>query len=169
MRTGTPAMCSTVTVFSLSVNRNVGTPPAMRRAVSIAANTLGWDLSSNGNTIRNRHHASQKQNRIVAVPPIRGPSPKSYWAHNPGSGIQGRCTRRRPARNAVLISCTARRVVRSEPVKPIAAILSCATSARILPSDLSTSSSSFGRNSSIKLGRGTAAPGVNRPSSRAVT
>jgi len=117
----------------------------------------------------NRHHANQKQNKIVEAPPMRGPSPKSYCAHNPGSGIHGRCTRAPPDRRAFLISATARRVVRSEPAKPIATILSWATSARILPSDRSTNSSSLGRNSSITLGRRAARPGTNVPASRWAT
>ena len=75
-----------------------------------------------------------QQNKIVATPSIRGPSPKSYCAHIPGSGIHGRYTRRRPAAYAPLIPATARRVVRSDPAYPIAVIISCATSARIFPS-----------------------------------
>ena len=169
LRTAIPATCSTVTVRSLSVSRYVGTAPTARNAASIAANTLGVVLSSSGTTTRNRHHANQKQNKIVEAPPIRGPSPKSYCAHIPGSGIHGRCTRARPDRHAFLISATARRVVRSDPLNPIAVILSCATSARILPLDRSTSSLSLGRNSSITLGRRAARPGTNVPASRWAT
>ena len=49
-----------------------------------------------------------------------GPSPQSNCNHMPGSGIHGRYVRRRPARHASFASATARRVVRSSPVKPIA-------------------------------------------------
>src|SRR5664279_4971600 len=64
-------MCSTVTVFSLSVSRYVGTPPTRRSATSTAACTLGRVLSSSGSTTRKRHQASQKQNSTVAVPATR--------------------------------------------------------------------------------------------------
>ena len=45
----------------------------------------------------------------------------------------------------------------------------CATSARILPLDRSTSSSSLATNSSITLGRRAARPGTNVPASRWAT
>ena len=63
----------------------------------------------------------------------------------PGSGIQGRKTRRWPAAYARLISATARRVVRSEPSKPRAHSFSWATSARTRPWLRSTHSSSLAR------------------------
>src|SRR5450759_4920274 len=113
--------------------------------------------------------ASQKQNSTVAVPATRGPSPKSYWAHMPGSGTHGRCTRRGPARQAAFKPATARRVVRSQPVKPIAASFRCATSARIRPCERSTSSSSFGRNSSTSCGRRAPWPAVSFPAARSAT
>jgi hypothetical protein len=64
---------------------------------------------------RNRDHASHQQNRTVSADPIRGPSPKSYCAHMPGSGTHGRYVLRCPARQAASSSATARRVVRSDP------------------------------------------------------
>ena len=143
--------------------------PTVRSAMSIAVNTLGPVLSSNGDTTRNRHHANQEKNKIVDTPPMRGPSPKSYCAHNPGSRIHGRCTRRRPELHAFLISATARRVVRSDPANPIATISPWATSARILPWDRLMSSSSLGRNSSIRRGRRVARPGTSVPASRQAT
>ena len=127
------------------------------------------DLSRIGTTTRNRLQDSQKQNSVVATVWIRGPSPKSYWAHIPGSVTQGRNTRRCPAAWAALRTATARRVVRSEPVKPIATSLSWATSARTLPRERSTSSSSLGKNSSIMLGRAAGRPGTSRPAARAAT
>ena len=69
-----------------------------------------------GITIRKRENASQATNRIVFTPPIRGPSPKSYCSHMPGSVIQGRWTRVWPSRHAALTWAIARRVERSEPV-----------------------------------------------------
>src|SRR5205823_2944409 len=80
---------------------------------------------------------------------VIGPSPQSNWHHMPGSGTQGRCVRRCPAAQHCLASATARRVVRSSPPKPIATIRSCATSARTLPPERSTSSSIFSKNGSI--------------------
>ena len=68
-------MCSTVTVFSLSVNTYVGTPPRRRKATSRAANTLGIVLSRIGNTTRNLDHANQATNNTVFTPSITGPSP----------------------------------------------------------------------------------------------
>jgi len=116
LRTAIPATCSTVTVFSLSVSRYVGTPPTRRNATSRAANTVGAVLARIGSTTRNRDHATHAQNNVVLTPSISGPSPKSYCNHIPGSVTHGRWTRTLPARKAVLASATARRVVRSEPV-----------------------------------------------------
>jgi len=50
---------------------------------------------------------------------------------------------------------TARRVVRSDPVKPNATSLSWATSARSLPFERSILSSTLGKNSSINIRRTT--------------
>ena len=50
-------------------------------------------------------------------------------------------------------AATARRVVRSDPVNPIATSRRCTTSAPIRPPERSTSSSIFGRNGSIIRGR----------------
>jgi hypothetical protein len=61
-------------------------PPKMRSAASIAAITDGSVLSSNASTTRNRDHASNAQNNCVTTPFTRGPSPKSYCIHIPGSG-----------------------------------------------------------------------------------
>ena len=137
--------------------------------MSTDAQTEACVLSSNGITTRNRHHASHRQNSTVAAPFTAGPSPKSYCAHIPGSGTHGLKTLRRPECQAFFSRATARRVVRSDPVNPIAVIFSCATSARILPLLRSTSSSSLGRNPSITPGRRDAAPGTSRPSSLART
>ena len=82
-----------------------------------------------------------------------GPRPQSNWSHRPGSVIQGRYCRRCPLRQPCLTIATARRVVRSSPVNPIATSRSCTTSARTPPSEVSTNSSIFGRNGSISLGR----------------
>ena len=95
-------MCSTVTVFSLSVNTYVGTPPSSRNVRSNAAITDGCVLSRNAITTRNRDHANQATNNTVLTSPLRpattGPSPKSYWSHSPGSVTHGRCTRACPNR-----------------------------------------------------------------------
>jgi hypothetical protein len=137
--------------------------------MSTAAQTDAWVLSSSGRTTRNLDQASHRQNSTVAAPFTSGPSPKSYCAHMPGSGIHGRNTRRRPECQAFFSRATARRVVRSDPAYPIAVIFSCATSARILPLLRSTSSSSLGRKASITPGRSADAPGTSRPSSLART
>ena len=89
LRTGIPATWSMLTVFSLSVSRNVGAPPNRRKHASNAANTLGKVLSRIGMITRVRDHASQAHSRIVFTPATRGPSPKSYWAHMPGSVTHG--------------------------------------------------------------------------------
>lgn len=129
-RTGTRAMCSTVTVFSLSVNAYVGAPPIERRVASRQASSDGRVRSQTGIMTRNRDQASQAQNNNDRLPAIRGPSPQSNCNHKPGSGIHGRNTRRCPACHAFFAAATARRVERSEPVNPIATNLSCTTSAR---------------------------------------
>ena len=123
---------------------------------SRAANTEGIVLSRSASTTRKRDQASHAQNSTVLTPSMTGPSPKSYCSHIPGSVTQGRCTRTRPALNAVRTVATARRVVRSEPANPNASSLSCATSARILPPERSIHSSSLGRNSSINIARAAA-------------
>ena len=76
---------------------------------------MGRVRSQVGITTRCRLHANHAQNKFTDRPPILGPAPQSHWAHIPGSTIQGRYTRRRPARNAAFTSATARRTVRSEP------------------------------------------------------
>ena len=68
-------MCSLVTVFSLSVNTYVGTPPIRRNVTSKAANTEGRVLSRSGSTTRNLDHATQATNSTVLTPSINGPSP----------------------------------------------------------------------------------------------
>jgi len=73
-----------------------------------------------GSTTRYRDQASQAQNSDVGRRFTRGPSAQSNCSHFPGSGSQGRLLRRGPARHAFLAAATARRVVRSVPVKLIA-------------------------------------------------
>ncbi len=63
---------------------------------------------------------------VLANPPFAG-------SLDYESTAKDRCTRRCPAACARRTAATARRVVRSEPVKPIATNLSWATSARTLP------------------------------------
>ena len=75
-------MCSTVTVFSLSVNAYAGAPPNRRNAVSKQASNVGRVRSQAGITTRNRDQASHRQNSSVAraAPPAHGtigPSPQS--------------------------------------------------------------------------------------------
>ena len=94
LRIATRATCSTVTVFSLSVNAYVEQPPNRRNVVSMQPITVGNDLSRIGSTTRNRDHASHAQNNNDATPPTSGPAPKSHWNHRPGSGTHGRWTRR---------------------------------------------------------------------------
>jgi hypothetical protein len=148
-------MCSTVTVFSLSVSAYVGAPPIVRSVVSRQASSEGRVRSQTGSTTRNRDQASHAQNTNVRRPAMRGPSPQSNCSHNPGSGIHGRNTRRLPARHALFARDTARRVERSDPVNPIATSLSCTTSARMCPFERSTHSSTLSRNGSIAIGRRT--------------
>jgi hypothetical protein len=81
----------------------------------MAATTVGRVRSRMGSTTRNRLQANQAQNSRVALPSTTGPAPKSHWNHSPGSGTQGRWTRRLPACQALRATATARRVVRSEP------------------------------------------------------
>jgi hypothetical protein len=90
LRTATPATCSVVTVFSLSVNAYVGTPPIRRSVASRHATIVGSVLSSTGITTRNRDQASHAHHNAVRRPPMRGPSPQSHCNHRPGSTIQGR-------------------------------------------------------------------------------
>lgn len=67
-----------------------------------------------------------------------------------------------------LVGWTARRIVRSDPSNPIEASTSPTLSARTFPCDLSTSSSTVGRNPSMTFTRGADAP-IARPASRAAT
>ena len=136
-------MCSTVTVFSLSVSAYVGAPPTRRNAVSTQDNNVGRVRSQAGITTRNRDQASHRQNSSVAraAPPAHGttgPTPQSNWHHIPGSVIHGRYVRRCPARQQAFASATARRVVRSSPSNPTATNRSCTTSARTCPRERST-------------------------------
>src|SRR4051794_29122593 len=96
-RTATPATCSTVTVFSLSVNRYDGTPPIRRNVVSRQATSVGRVRSQVGITTRNLDHANHAQNNSVArITPgfvgsgTFGPQPQSNCSHRPGSVIHGR-------------------------------------------------------------------------------
>ena len=81
----------------------------------MAATTVGRERSRMGTTTRKRLQASQAQNNRVATPSTTGPAPKSHWNHRPGSGTQGRWTRRLPDCQALRAAATALRVVRSEP------------------------------------------------------
>jgi len=128
--------------------------------------------SQTGSTTRNRDQASHAQNsnvsRWLLPAPIRGPAPQSNCSHRPGSGTHGRNTRRFPARQAFFASATARRVVRSEPTKPIDASFWCTTSARIAPFERSTHSSILGSSSSRLVARRRRPPGT-WPASRSAT
>jgi hypothetical protein len=168
LRTGIRATCSTVTVFSLSVSTYVGTPPIARNVLSKQDATVGNVLSRTGITTRNRDQASHAHHSQVRRPSTRGPSPQSNWHHIPGSGIHGRNTRRCPARYDAFATATARRVVRSVPANPIAAIFSWTRSAPMCPCDRSTSSSIFGMNSSIIFDRAARLVG-STPSPRSCT
>ncbi|MFF3128734.1 hypothetical protein ACFVRD_42270 [Streptomyces sp. NPDC057908] len=85
-----PAMCSTVTVFALSVSTQVGAPPIRRSVVSRQATRVPRVQSQTGITTRNRDQDSHAQNSQVRRPPIFGPSPQSNCRQRPGSGIHGR-------------------------------------------------------------------------------
>jgi len=98
LRTGSPATCAVVTVFSLSVKTYVGAPPNRRKVTSRAAITLGRVLSRIASTTCYLDHASHATNNVVRAPSMTGPSPKSYCNHIPGSVTHGRCTRTLPAR-----------------------------------------------------------------------
>jgi hypothetical protein len=124
-RTGIPATCSVVTVFSLSVNAYVGAPPNRRSVASRQVSTVPSLRSQLGSTTRNLDHANQAQNSNVgrgrpSGPNTTGPVPQSNCSHNPGSVIHGRYCRRCSVRQASLAAATARRVVRSSPVNPSA-------------------------------------------------
>jgi hypothetical protein len=67
-------------------------------------------------------------------PPIVDPTPHANCNHNPLRHPRPKHLRW-PERHVCFAAATARRVVRSEPSKPIATSLSCATSARINPYD----------------------------------
>src|SRR5687767_3191062 len=81
------AMCSTVTVLSLSVNAYAGTPPNLPNVSAKQDTTLGNVLSNVGITTRNLDQASHAHHNDVRRPPIRGPSPQSNCSHSPGSGV----------------------------------------------------------------------------------
>jgi hypothetical protein len=107
LRTAIVATWSIDTVFSLSVNAYVGTPPIRRNVVSKQDTMVGMVLSSTGITTRNRDHASHAHHKLVRRPLIRGPSPQSHCSHNPGSVIHGRNTLRSPKTSSVLVRhCT---------------------------------------------------------------
>src|ERR1700674_6052783 len=59
LRTAMRAMWSTDSVFSLSLNPYVGTPPNRRSVASMQAMTVGSVLSRIGSTTRKRLQASQ--------------------------------------------------------------------------------------------------------------
>ena len=157
-----------MTVFSLSLSRYAVAPPTIRKVESTQHSTVPKVRSQVGITIRNRDHASHAQNNTVGTPRTSGPVPQSNCNHMPGSVIHGRYTRRLPALHACFASATARRVVRSEPSKPIATIRSCTLSARILASERSTSSSIFSRHGSMTEARSTTTNG-SLPAARACT
>ena len=125
----------------------------IRKTRSNPAKTLAAVRSRSGTTMRNRHQASQATRSTILRPPTTGPSPKSYCSHNPGSVIQGRCTRVLPSRHWVLISDSARRVVRSVPTYPMAINRSWALSPRILPLDSDTQPSRTSFQSSMIFAR----------------
>jgi hypothetical protein len=75
MQTAIPHTCSTVTVLSLSVNAQVGTPSRQRSVRSTPITTDGIVLSRSATTTRNRDHASHAQNSTAREPATAGPSP----------------------------------------------------------------------------------------------
>lgn len=83
-------MCSTVTVFALSVSAQVGDPPIRRKVVSRQATSVPNVQSQTGITTRNHDHDSHAQNSQVRRPPMRAPSPQSNCSQRPGSGTHGR-------------------------------------------------------------------------------
>ena len=98
-RTATPATCSTVTVFSLSVSAYVGTPPSRRSVASRQATIVGSVLSQHRRSRPGT--ATRPATRTQHRPPAAdraGPSPQSHCSHSPGSVTHGRNTRRCPAR-----------------------------------------------------------------------
>ncbi|MDQ0618586.1 hypothetical protein QFZ33_002610 [Arthrobacter globiformis] len=107
-----------VTVFSLSVSTYIVAPPRIRKHRSSAGNTLDAVRSRNGITIRNPENASHATNGMVFTPSTRGPSPKSYCSHIPGSVIHGRWTHTCPSRHAALTWAMARR---GGPLRPLVA------------------------------------------------
>lgn len=108
-------MCSTVTVFALSVSTYVGAPPIRLSVVSRQATSVPSVQSQTGITTRNRDQDSHAQNSQVRRPAMRGPSPQSNWSQRAGSGIHGRYVRRLPAFHAAFAVFTARLVERSLP------------------------------------------------------
>ncbi len=164
-----PATRSAVTVRSLSVRAYVGEPPKRRRVSSTQAMTVGIVRSQVGMITRNLDQASHAHHSRVPRPSIVGPSAQSHWNHIPGSGIQGRKTRRWPAVYAFLAAATARLVVRSLPSKPNARSLSWTTSARTRPWLRSTHSSILARYWSMSWSRRAYRPGSSLPASRSRT
>ncbi len=81
-----------MTVFSLSVSADTGTPPIRRSVTSRHAISVGSVRSQAGSTTRNRDHASHAQNSNVARgvpsgPGTCGPLPQSHCSHSPGSDL----------------------------------------------------------------------------------
>jgi hypothetical protein len=81
-------MCSTVTVFSLSVYAYVGAPPITRSVASGQPNNVGKVRSHVGSTTRNRDQPSQAQNSNVPRP-SRVPHPSRTAATVPAQPRQG--------------------------------------------------------------------------------
>ena len=164
-----PATWSIVTVRSLSVSQYVGAPPKARMARSKQATTVGSVRSQVGITTRNLDHANHAQKRFVARPSMSGPVPQSHWAHIPGSGIQGRYTRRRPAPERPLgfRDRSAHRAVRA--VEPERLQLAGTDIGADLALERSTHSSIFGNHGSMIRSRRTGPSPGNRPSSRLAT
>ena len=88
--------------------------------------------------VRPRHHRALAPVPLQPQPRLSDPRPVRPAVH--------------PARHRAFAAATARRVVRSFPVNPIAASRSCTMSARTLPSERSTHSSTLPRNGSISFG-----------------
>jgi hypothetical protein len=152
-------------VIRMRVGRH---PPSRRGVASRQPSTLGRVRSQAGRTTRYRDQASHAHHSHTCRRSTRGPVPQSSCSHKPGSGTQGRNTRRCPARKLRLTAATARRVVRSEPAYPIAVSLAWATSAPTRPPERSTHSSSFGSHASTSRSRRGRSSGL-RPSSRSRT
>jgi hypothetical protein len=131
-----------------SASTTAGTPPIVSKHSASRRRVVAWVSSAANRTNRTRDQASTAQNTW------RPPSdPQSMTRCSPGTGVQGRYTRR-DARQAALASATARRRWRADPAYPSARTSGSRRLALIRPSVARTFSAISSRNGSVLFGLG---------------